>query len=71
MAGLHHPHIVCLLGHCDEYNPEKNLVEQVLVYEFMPNGDLEAFIKNREFRSAEWLTASIAVLLKVNVICTQ
>ena len=49
MVGLHHPHIVRLLGFCDEYNPEKNLVEQLLVYEFMPNGDIEAFIKNCEF----------------------
>ena len=50
MAGLHHPHIVRLLGYCDEYNEEKNLVEQLLVYEFMPNGDLEAFIQNRKLR---------------------
>ena len=48
VAGLHHPHIVHLLGYCDEYNKEKNLVEQLLVYEFMPNGDLEAFIQNRK-----------------------
>ena len=55
VAGLHHPHIVRLLGYCDEYNPERNLVEQVLVYEFMPNGDLESFIKNRK----SWMASSL------------
>ena len=45
MADLHHPHIVRLLGYCEEYNEETFLVEQLLVYEFMPNGDLEAFVK--------------------------
>ena len=51
MAGLYHPHIVRLLGYCDEYNREENLVEQLLVYEFVPNGDLEAFLGNRKQRS--------------------
>ena len=52
MAGLHHPHIVRLLGYCEEHNPETLLSEQLLVYEFMPNGDLEAFIqKSKSFIS--------------------
>ena len=50
MAGLHHPHIVRLLGYCEEYNKETFLVEQLLVYELMPNGDLEAFVEKSTFQ---------------------
>ena len=58
IAGLHHPHIVRLLGYCDEYNRERNLVEQTLVYEFMPNGDLEAFVQNSKYLTAFILPGS-------------
>ena len=58
VAGLHHPHIVRLLGYCDDYNQDMNLVEQVLVYEFVPNGDLEAFLKNRESMMASSLDST-------------
>ncbi|CAI5521214.1 unnamed protein product, partial [Closterium sp. Naga37s-1] len=44
MASLHHAHLVCLLGFCLDQNMETGKQEQILVYEFMPNGDLDYHI---------------------------
>ncbi|CAI7887452.1 unnamed protein product [Closterium sp. NIES-54] len=41
MATKHHPNLVRLLGFCIDVEPETAHVEQILVYEFVPNGDLE------------------------------
>ncbi|CAI6011439.1 unnamed protein product [Closterium sp. NIES-65] len=44
MASKHHPHLVRLLGYCVDVDAVTATMEQVLVYEFMENGDLEAWI---------------------------
>ncbi|CAI5953413.1 unnamed protein product [Closterium sp. NIES-65] len=44
MASKHHPNLVRLLGFCVNFDPATSLVEQVLVYEFMVNRDLESWI---------------------------
>ena len=45
MAGLRHPNLVRLLGFCVEANEATEVPEQVLVYEFIPNGDLRQRLK--------------------------
>ncbi|CAI7826142.1 unnamed protein product, partial [Closterium sp. NIES-53] len=44
MASKHHPHLVRLLGYCIDLDLSTRLMEQILIYEFMPNGDLESWI---------------------------
>ncbi|CAI7835778.1 unnamed protein product [Closterium sp. NIES-53] len=44
MASKHHPNLVRLLGFCVNFDPATSLMEQVLVYEFMANRDLESWI---------------------------
>ncbi|CAI5513991.1 unnamed protein product, partial [Closterium sp. Naga37s-1] len=44
MASKHHPHLVRLLGYCIDFDPSTRLMEQILIYEFMPNSDLESWI---------------------------
>ncbi|CAI5527101.1 unnamed protein product, partial [Closterium sp. Naga37s-1] len=44
MASLHHSHLVRLLGFCLDQNVETGKQEQILVYEFMANGDLDHHI---------------------------
>ncbi|GJP29931.1 hypothetical protein CLOM_g20506 [Closterium sp. NIES-68] len=41
MATKHHPNLVRLLGFCIDVHPQTAHVEQILIYEFVPNGDLE------------------------------
>ncbi|CAI5946862.1 unnamed protein product, partial [Closterium sp. NIES-65] len=40
MASKHHPHLVRLLGYCVDYDAAADHMEQIAIYEFMPNGDL-------------------------------
>ncbi|GJP39440.1 hypothetical protein CLOM_g23811, partial [Closterium sp. NIES-68] len=44
MESKHHPNLVRLLGYCVDVDAATARMEQVLVYEFMANGDLEAWI---------------------------
>ncbi|GJP38445.1 hypothetical protein CLOM_g22880 [Closterium sp. NIES-68] len=44
MASKHHPHLVRLLGFCIDVNRATEQTEQILIYEFMPNGDLERWL---------------------------
>ncbi|CAI5488281.1 unnamed protein product, partial [Closterium sp. Naga37s-1] len=44
MASLHHTHLVRLLGFCLDQNVETGKQEQILVYEFMANRDLQYHI---------------------------
>ncbi|CAI7894745.1 unnamed protein product [Closterium sp. NIES-54] len=44
MSSLHHMHLVRLLGFCLDQNVETGKQEQILVYEFMANRDLEYHI---------------------------
>ena len=46
MAELRHPNLVRLFGFCVEGNDATEVPEQVLVYEFMPNGDLRQRMKS-------------------------
>lgn len=41
MARLNHTNVLRLLGYCNEYNPEQDSQEQIAVYDFMANGDLQ------------------------------
>ncbi|CAI5979448.1 unnamed protein product [Closterium sp. NIES-65] len=47
MASKHHPNLVRLLGFCANYDSSTGRIEQVLVYEFMANRDLETWIEPR------------------------
>ncbi|CAI5955713.1 unnamed protein product [Closterium sp. NIES-65] len=40
MARLQHPRLVPLLGYCIDYNESSRQMEQIIVSQFMPNGDL-------------------------------
>ncbi|CAI5956147.1 unnamed protein product [Closterium sp. NIES-64] len=40
IASKHHPHLVRLLGYCVDYDAAAESMEQIAIYEFMPNGDL-------------------------------
>ena len=48
VAALRHPNIVRLFGYCIEMATNGDFMEQILVYEFVPNGDLAAFMKKGE-----------------------
>ncbi|CAI5982561.1 unnamed protein product [Closterium sp. NIES-65] len=41
MASKSHPHLVRLLGYCIDFDPSTRTMEHLLVYELMPNGDLD------------------------------
>ncbi|CAI5961928.1 unnamed protein product [Closterium sp. NIES-65] len=42
MASKHHPHLVRLLGYCVHMDTRTEQHEQIVVYEFMPAGDLQS-----------------------------
>ncbi|CAI5525058.1 unnamed protein product [Closterium sp. Naga37s-1] len=44
MASKHHPALVRLLGYCIDFNPRTQNMEQILVYEFVDNCDLEKWL---------------------------
>ncbi|CAI5510118.1 unnamed protein product [Closterium sp. Naga37s-1] len=46
MASKHHPHLVRLLGYCVSTDAKTHEQEQIIIYEFMENGDLERVLKN-------------------------
>ena len=48
MAVLRHPNIVRLFGYCTEMAANGEFMEQILVFEFVPNGDLSGFMKKSE-----------------------
>ncbi|GJP85435.1 hypothetical protein CLOP_g15541 [Closterium sp. NIES-67] len=45
MARLQHPCLVPLLGYCIDYNEASKQMEQIIVSQFMPNGDLSHWTK--------------------------
>ena len=47
VAGLRHRNLVRLLGYCVDYNASSGQQEQILVYEFVPAGDLSRFIHHK------------------------
>ncbi|GJP85876.1 hypothetical protein CLOP_g15967 [Closterium sp. NIES-67] len=44
MASKHHPHLVRLLGYCMDVNSSTKHIEQILIYEYMENKDLDSWI---------------------------
>ena len=46
--GLRHPNVVRLIGYCDEHLPERNVIENILVFELVPGGNLHEFLKKGE-----------------------
>ncbi|CAI5964561.1 unnamed protein product [Closterium sp. NIES-65] len=48
MASKHHPALVRLLGYCIDFNPRTQNMEQILVYEFVDNCDLEKWLSQGE-----------------------
>ncbi|CAI5528600.1 unnamed protein product [Closterium sp. Naga37s-1] len=46
MASKHHPHLVRLLGYCVTTDAKTHEQEQIIIYEFMENGDLELLLRN-------------------------
>ncbi|CAI5993897.1 unnamed protein product [Closterium sp. NIES-64] len=44
MATKHHPNLVRLLGYCIDVDVAAERTEQIVIYEFMENGDLEQWI---------------------------
>ncbi|CAO2823909.1 unnamed protein product [Amaranthus hypochondriacus] len=50
LSRLHHRNLVSLLGYCDEDG------EQMLVYEFMPNGTLRDWISGKSERNLNFVT---------------
>ncbi|CAI5499922.1 unnamed protein product [Closterium sp. Naga37s-1] len=53
MASLRHEHVVRLLGFCLHQNVESGQQEQILVYEFVPNGDLKFHIHDCKSKLCE------------------
>ncbi|CAI6008409.1 unnamed protein product [Closterium sp. NIES-65] len=47
MATKNHPNLVRLLGYCFDMNHTTERIEQIVIYEFMSNGDLERWIGPR------------------------
>ncbi|CAI7797748.1 unnamed protein product [Closterium sp. NIES-54] len=50
MASKHHPALVRLLGYCIDFNPTTQNMEQILVYEFVDNCDLEKWLSQAKER---------------------
>ncbi|CAI5513442.1 unnamed protein product [Closterium sp. Naga37s-1] len=48
MATKNHPNLVRLLGYCFDMNHTTERIEQIVIYEFMVNGDLERWIGPRK-----------------------
>ncbi|GJP55930.1 hypothetical protein CLOM_g14944 [Closterium sp. NIES-68] len=44
MATKSHPNLVRLVGYCLDFSPVTERMEQIVIYEFMANGDLEQWI---------------------------
>ncbi|CAI6011173.1 unnamed protein product [Closterium sp. NIES-65] len=51
MASKSHPHLVRLLGYCVDIDRATDHHEQIVIYEFCPNGDLEKYLSEVPHRS--------------------
>ena len=52
LAKLHHPNLVCLLGHCIDSAVDESSVKRVfLVYEYMPGGTLASYLYGNDLNS--------------------
>ncbi|CAI5505144.1 unnamed protein product [Closterium sp. Naga37s-1] len=74
MASLRHEHLVRLLGFCLHQNVESGQQEQILVYEFVPKGDLnfgvvllelltrqKAAVEGTDSHISEWAARKVQV----------
>ncbi|CAI5955934.1 unnamed protein product [Closterium sp. NIES-65] len=54
MASKHHPNLVRLLGFCLDMDVVNERTEQILIYEYMLNGDLETWVGPGETERPGW-----------------
>ncbi|CAI5513443.1 unnamed protein product [Closterium sp. Naga37s-1] len=59
MATKNHPNLVRLLGYCFDMNHTTERIEQIVIYEFMSNGDLERWIGPREILPSALLYSTL------------
>ncbi|CAI5487774.1 unnamed protein product [Closterium sp. Naga37s-1] len=65
MASLHHSHLVRLLGFCLDQNVETGKQEQILVYEFVGNRDLDYHIHvTKSYKAFAYQRMGMAVNVK-------
>lgn len=68
VAQLRHPNIIRLLGYCLDFDAGKERHEQVLIYEFAPNGNLETLMAERG--ETYWcLQKDCAACSELNSVC--
>ncbi|EPS62780.1 protein kinase family protein, partial [Genlisea aurea] len=60
LSRLHHCHVVPLLGYCSEYKGKH--VERLLVFEYIPNGNLRECLDGHSGKFLDW-TTRVAVAL--------
>ncbi|KGN54727.2 probable LRR receptor-like serine/threonine-protein kinase At1g06840 isoform X2 [Cucumis sativus] len=61
LSRLHHRNLVSLIGYCDEEG------EQMLVYEFMPNGTLRDWLSSFEFSDQSTSTVSLNFRMRLRI----
>ncbi|CAH1452803.1 unnamed protein product [Lactuca virosa] len=62
LSRLHHCHVVPLLGYCLEYQYHTKQPEMLLVFEYMPNGNLRQCLDGVSEKCLDW-GARIAVAI--------
>ncbi|CAI5957075.1 unnamed protein product [Closterium sp. NIES-65] len=67
MASKSHPHLVRLLGYCVDIDRATDHHEQIVIYEFCPNGDLEKYLSEVPHRSVLTET-STSTFVKVRAV---
>ncbi|CAI5504691.1 unnamed protein product [Closterium sp. Naga37s-1] len=65
MASKHHPHLVRLLGYCVDYDAAAERMEQIAIYEFMPNGDLHHRLHGDENKAADFTPLTLQQRLDI------
>ncbi|CAI5970325.1 unnamed protein product [Closterium sp. NIES-64] len=67
MATKSHPNLVRLMGYCFDISPDTERMEQIVIYEFIDNGDLDRWIGPRELintnASRPWYNRSGPMML--------
>ncbi|XP_023543329.1 probable LRR receptor-like serine/threonine-protein kinase At1g06840 isoform X1 [Cucurbita pepo subsp. pepo] len=61
LSRLHHRNLVSLIGYCDEAG------EQMLVYEFMPNGTLRDWLSGFEFSAKSRTTVNLNFRMRLQI----
>ena len=68
LASLHHPNLTRLLGYCLHIDRERHSVEQLVVYEFVPGGDLETRMSKGGERCHVFLSQTADSYMKTRLI---